>query len=106
MAPPFPLSNRVTDVKPGCKIQRLAPTLREVADLVCARTKEREYFQTCIVGHVNCCLQCGPALSLLQPTTSKPDNLRKKTGPVARAAVVSIHVWSGNGTPLSLIQQK
>ncbi|GFO46983.1 hypothetical protein PoB_007348800 [Plakobranchus ocellatus] len=39
MAPPFPLSNRASDVRPGCRIQRIAPTLRQVADLVCARTK-------------------------------------------------------------------
>ncbi|GFO07912.1 hypothetical protein PoB_003441700 [Plakobranchus ocellatus] len=52
--------NKATDVRPGCKTQRIAPTLRQVADLVCTRTKEREYFKTCIVGHVNCCLQCGP----------------------------------------------
>ncbi|GFN88445.1 hypothetical protein PoB_001495100 [Plakobranchus ocellatus] len=61
---PFPLSNRATDVRPGCKTQRITPTLRQVADLVCARIKEREYFKTCIVGHVNCCLQCGPTLKL------------------------------------------
>ncbi|GFO18928.1 hypothetical protein PoB_004543300 [Plakobranchus ocellatus] len=54
-----------TDVRPGCKTQRIAPTLRQVADLVCARTKEREYFKTCIVGCVNCCLQCGPTLTVL-----------------------------------------
>ncbi|GFN94942.1 hypothetical protein PoB_002144800 [Plakobranchus ocellatus] len=64
MASPFPLSNRATDVTSGCKTQRIAPTLRQVADLVCARTREREYFKTCIVGHVNCCLQCGPTLKL------------------------------------------
>ncbi|GFO29349.1 hypothetical protein PoB_005585400 [Plakobranchus ocellatus] len=64
-APPFPLSNRVTDVRPGCKTQRIALTLGQVADLMCARTKEREYFKTCIVGHVNCCPQCGPTLSLV-----------------------------------------
>ncbi|GFO06942.1 hypothetical protein PoB_003344700 [Plakobranchus ocellatus] len=58
----FPLSNRATDVRPGCKTQRIAHTLRQVADLVCALTKEREYFKTCLVGHVNCCLQCGPTL--------------------------------------------
>ncbi|GFN93993.1 hypothetical protein PoB_002049900 [Plakobranchus ocellatus] len=29
---------------------------------MCARIKEREYFKTCIVGHVNCCLQCAPTL--------------------------------------------
>ncbi|GFO40498.1 hypothetical protein PoB_006700300 [Plakobranchus ocellatus] len=63
MAPPFPLSNRATDVRPGCKTQRIAPTLRQVADLVCAPTNEREYFKTCIVGHVNCCLQCAPTLT-------------------------------------------
>ncbi|GFO24922.1 hypothetical protein PoB_005142700 [Plakobranchus ocellatus] len=43
MATPFPLSNRATDVKPGCKTQRITPTLRQVADLVCARTTEKEY---------------------------------------------------------------
>ncbi|GFN76534.1 ubiquitin carboxyl-terminal hydrolase 38-like [Plakobranchus ocellatus] len=62
MAPLFPLSDRASDVRPGCKTQRIAPTLRQVADLVCARIKEREYFKTCIVGHVNCCLQCGLSL--------------------------------------------
>ncbi|GFO13752.1 hypothetical protein PoB_004025700 [Plakobranchus ocellatus] len=62
-APPFPLSDRAADVRPGCKTQRIAPTLRQVADLMCVGTKEREYFKTCIVGHVNCCLQCGPTLS-------------------------------------------
>ncbi|GFO49171.1 hypothetical protein PoB_007567600 [Plakobranchus ocellatus] len=43
MASPFPLSDRATDVRPGCKTQRIAPTLRQVADLVCAPTKETEY---------------------------------------------------------------
>ncbi|GFO20678.1 hypothetical protein PoB_004718300 [Plakobranchus ocellatus] len=60
MAALFPLSNRATDVRPGCKTQRIAQTLRQVADLMCARIKERDYFKTCIVGHVNCCLQCRP----------------------------------------------
>ncbi|GFO46362.1 LOW QUALITY PROTEIN: protein canopy homolog 2-like, partial [Plakobranchus ocellatus] len=64
MAPPFPLSNRATDIRPGCKTQRIVLTLQQVADLVCTRTKERKYFKTCIVGHVNCCLQCGPTLRL------------------------------------------
>ncbi|GFO03731.1 hypothetical protein PoB_003023600 [Plakobranchus ocellatus] len=63
MAPPFPLSNRAADVRPGCKIQRIALTLQQVADLVCACTKETEYFQTCIVGPVNCCLQCERSVS-------------------------------------------
>ncbi|GFN93605.1 hypothetical protein PoB_002011100 [Plakobranchus ocellatus] len=62
MAPPFSLSDRAADVRPGGKTQWIALTLRQVADLLCARTKEREYFKTCIVGHVNCCLQCGPTL--------------------------------------------
>ncbi|GFO41291.1 hypothetical protein PoB_006779600 [Plakobranchus ocellatus] len=62
MAPPFPLSDRASDVRPGCKTQRIVPTLRQVADLMCARIKEREYFKTNIVGHVNCCLQCAPTL--------------------------------------------
>ncbi|GFO01409.1 hypothetical protein PoB_002791400 [Plakobranchus ocellatus] len=62
MAAPFPLSDRASDVKPGCKTRRIAPTLRQVADLMCARYNEREYFKTCIVGHVNCCLQCGRTL--------------------------------------------
>ncbi|GFN95576.1 hypothetical protein PoB_002208200 [Plakobranchus ocellatus] len=64
MAAPFPLSDRASDVRPGCKTQRIAPTPRQVADLVCVRIKEREYFKTCIVGHVNCCLQCAPTLRL------------------------------------------
>ncbi|GFO49455.1 phospholipase a2 [Plakobranchus ocellatus] len=46
MAAPFPLSDRASDVRPGCKTQRIAPTLRQVADLVCARIKDREYFKT------------------------------------------------------------
>ncbi|GFO32876.1 hypothetical protein PoB_005938100 [Plakobranchus ocellatus] len=54
---------RDIDVRPGCKTQRIAPTLRQVADLVCARTKEREYCKTCIAGHMNCCFQCGPTLT-------------------------------------------
>ncbi|GFN94783.1 hypothetical protein PoB_002128900 [Plakobranchus ocellatus] len=66
IALPFPLSDRASDVKPGCKTQRIAPTLRQVADLLCARIKEREYFKTCIVGHVNCCLQCAPTLRLIK----------------------------------------
>ncbi|GFO38225.1 hypothetical protein PoB_006473000 [Plakobranchus ocellatus] len=63
IAAPFPLSDRASDVRPGCKTQRIAPTLRQVADLMCARIKEREYFKTRIVGHVNCCLQCGSTLT-------------------------------------------
>ncbi|GFO09167.1 hypothetical protein PoB_003567200 [Plakobranchus ocellatus] len=63
MASPLLLSNRATDIRPGCKTQRIAPTLRQIADWVCAPTKEREYYKTCIVGHVNCCLQCGPTLT-------------------------------------------
>ncbi|GFO17290.1 hypothetical protein PoB_004379500 [Plakobranchus ocellatus] len=51
MAAPFPLSDRASDVRPGCKTQRIAPTLPQVADLMGARIKEREYFKTCIVGH-------------------------------------------------------
>ncbi|GFO13875.1 hypothetical protein PoB_004038000 [Plakobranchus ocellatus] len=35
--------------------------MKVAADLVCARTKETEYFQTFIVGHVNCCFQCHTA---------------------------------------------
>ncbi|GFO01389.1 hypothetical protein PoB_002789400 [Plakobranchus ocellatus] len=89
MEAPFPLSEGASDVRPGCKTQRIAPTLRQVADFMCARIKEREYFKTCIVGHVNCCLQCGPTLTVLYPTTSWPDNLRNKTGLVVRAATVS-----------------
>ncbi|GFO09840.1 hypothetical protein PoB_003634500 [Plakobranchus ocellatus] len=112
MAPPFPLSNRATDVRPGCKTQRIASAIRQVADLVCARTKEREHFKTCIVGHVNCCLQCertltatsvpqvshdksrrlqcGPTLITVRHSiTSWPDNLRNKTVLVVRAATVS-----------------
>ncbi|GFN80505.1 hypothetical protein PoB_000701100 [Plakobranchus ocellatus] len=66
IAPPFPLPDRASDVRPGCKTQKIAPTLRQVADLLmCARMKEREYFKTCIVGHVNCCLQCAPTLRSL-----------------------------------------
>ncbi|GFO03730.1 hypothetical protein PoB_003023500 [Plakobranchus ocellatus] len=44
MASPFALSNRAADVRPGCKTRRIAPTLRQVTDLVYARTSE--YFQT------------------------------------------------------------
>ncbi|GFN96224.1 hypothetical protein PoB_002273000 [Plakobranchus ocellatus] len=104
MAPPFPLSNKATDVRPGCKTQRIAPTLQQVADFVSALTKEREYFKTCIVGHVNCCLQCVPTLTLLYPTTSYPDNLRNSTGLVVRAATVSRIMRGHVMAPLSLIQ--
>ncbi|GFN93992.1 hypothetical protein PoB_002049800 [Plakobranchus ocellatus] len=72
MAAPFPLSDRATDVRPGCKTQRIAPTLQQVADLMCARIKEREYFKTCIVGHVDCCLQCGPTLRLASVMRASP----------------------------------
>ncbi|GFN87880.1 hypothetical protein PoB_001438600 [Plakobranchus ocellatus] len=54
MAPPFPLSDKATDVRPGCKTQKIAPMLRQVADLVCDR---------CIVGHVNACLSVGLRLN-------------------------------------------
>ncbi|GFO47708.1 hypothetical protein PoB_007421300 [Plakobranchus ocellatus] len=58
------MTSRVaSSVGPGCKTQRIAPTLRQVAGLLCAGTKEREYFKTCIVRHVYCCLQCGPTLT-------------------------------------------
>ncbi|GFN80799.1 hypothetical protein PoB_000730500 [Plakobranchus ocellatus] len=86
MAPPFPLSNKATDVRPGCKTQRIASTLRQVANLVCARIKEREYFKTCIVGHVNCCLQCGltlTATSVLQVSHGK--SRRLQCGPTLTA---------------------
>ncbi|GFN91941.1 hypothetical protein PoB_001844700 [Plakobranchus ocellatus] len=43
IAAPFPLSDRASDVRPGCKTQRIAPTLRQVADLMCARIKERVF---------------------------------------------------------------
>ncbi|GFO05399.1 hypothetical protein PoB_003190400 [Plakobranchus ocellatus] len=63
---------RASDVRPGCKTQRIAPTIEQVADLVCARTKEREYFKTCtcIVGHVNCCLQCATLFRSSSPAFS------------------------------------
>ncbi|GFO50678.1 hypothetical protein PoB_007718300 [Plakobranchus ocellatus] len=86
---PFPLSNRVTDVRLGCKTQRIASTLRQAADLVFTRTKEREYFKTYIVGHVNSCLLCGPTLTVRYSPTSLPDNLCKKTGLVFQVATVS-----------------
>ncbi|GFO39095.1 histone-lysine N-methyltransferase SETMAR [Plakobranchus ocellatus] len=34
MARPFPLSSRTTDVRPGCKPQRIAPTLRKDESLI------------------------------------------------------------------------
>ncbi|GFO03022.1 hypothetical protein PoB_002952700 [Plakobranchus ocellatus] len=71
MATPFPLSNSATDVRPGWKTQRIAPAPRQVADLVCARIKEREYYKTCIVGQMNCCLQCGPTLTCRWTAHSK-----------------------------------
>ncbi|GFN92162.1 lipoyltransferase 1, mitochondrial [Plakobranchus ocellatus] len=55
---------RTSDVRPGGKTQRIAPTLQQAADLVCTHTKERECFKTCIVGHVNCCLQIEPTLTM------------------------------------------
>ncbi|GFO49384.1 hypothetical protein PoB_007588900 [Plakobranchus ocellatus] len=88
MVPPFPLSDRASDVRLGCKTQRIAPTLRQVADLMCARIKKREYFKTCIVGHVNCCLQCGPTLtatSVLQVSHDK--SRRLQCGPTLSASL-------------------
>ncbi|GFO37732.1 hypothetical protein PoB_006423700 [Plakobranchus ocellatus] len=81
---PFPLSNRAIDIRPGCKTQRIAPMFRQVADLVCTRTKETEYFQTCIVGHMNCCLQCGLSVSLTiackpQHDTAQYNTVAKET---------------------------
>ncbi|GFN76533.1 hypothetical protein PoB_000303900 [Plakobranchus ocellatus] len=35
------------------------------AVLVCSRPKKLEYFKTCIVGDMNCCLQCALDLSHL-----------------------------------------
>ncbi|GFO48680.1 hypothetical protein PoB_007518500 [Plakobranchus ocellatus] len=67
MVAPFPLSNRATDVRPGCKTQRIAPTLRQDGSgsrLGVLSLKELEFFQTCIVGHLNCCLQYGLGLTL------------------------------------------
>ncbi|GFO43061.1 hypothetical protein PoB_006956600 [Plakobranchus ocellatus] len=96
MTPPFPLYNRGTDVRPGCKTQRIASTLRHVADLVCARTKEREYFKTCIVRHdvVNCCLQCGSTLTVTSVLQVSHDKSRRfQCGPTLR-----LRIWS----PLAL----
>ncbi|GFO42056.1 hypothetical protein PoB_006856100 [Plakobranchus ocellatus] len=45
MAPRSPLSNRATDVRPGYKAQKVAPSLRQAADSLCASTKERRVFQ-------------------------------------------------------------
>ncbi|GFO19111.1 hypothetical protein PoB_004561600 [Plakobranchus ocellatus] len=103
MAPLFPLSNRVTDVRPGCKTQRIAPTLRHVADLMCTGTKERQYYKTCIVGHVNCCLQCGPSLTVRYPPTSSLIMcVTRLASYFARRRSVA-YAWSRNGTlfPLS-----
>ncbi|GFO01188.1 hypothetical protein PoB_002769300 [Plakobranchus ocellatus] len=61
MALPFPLSDRATDVRPGCKTQRITPTS---CRLDVRSYQRKRVFQTCIVGHVNCCLQCGPTLRL------------------------------------------
>ncbi|GFO16095.1 hypothetical protein PoB_004260000 [Plakobranchus ocellatus] len=85
MAAPFPLSDRASDVRPGCKTQRIAPTLRQVADLMCAHIKEREYFKTCIVGHVNCCLQCAPTLTATSVLQVSHDKLRRlQCGPTRK----------------------
>ncbi|GFN84717.1 hypothetical protein PoB_001122300 [Plakobranchus ocellatus] len=59
MAPHFSLSSRATDVRP--KDNSDAPTSSRLG---VRSSKEREYFKTCIVGHVNCCLQCGSTLNL------------------------------------------
>ncbi|GFN87553.1 reverse transcriptase and recombinase [Plakobranchus ocellatus] len=94
MAAPFPLSDRASDVRPGCKTQRIAPTLRQVADLVCARIKEREYFKTCIVGHVNCCLQCAPTLNRVVELLSSSSS--DHTGKRLHAALSEGEVSSPN----------
>ncbi|GFN88490.1 hypothetical protein PoB_001499600 [Plakobranchus ocellatus] len=75
MALPFPLSNRATDVRPGCKTQSIAPTPRPGV----RSHQRREYSKTCIVGHVNCCIQCGPTLtatSVLQVSHDKSRRLQ------------------------------
>ncbi|GFO34039.1 hypothetical protein PoB_006054400 [Plakobranchus ocellatus] len=66
MAPLFPSSYRATDVRAGCKTLRIAPTLRQDESrsrLGCSHTKEmRVFLQTCLVRHVNRCLQFRPEL--------------------------------------------
>ncbi|GFO42198.1 hypothetical protein PoB_006870300 [Plakobranchus ocellatus] len=104
MAAPFPLSDRASDVRPGCKTQRIAPTLRQVADLMCARIKEREYFKTCIVGHVNCCLQCAPTLTLLKTITSVIPCVTRVVSLLARQRPVELCVVA-SWHPSFLIQQ-
>ncbi|GFO03769.1 hypothetical protein PoB_003027400 [Plakobranchus ocellatus] len=75
MADPFLLSDRASDVRTGCKTQRIAPTLRQVADLVC------------IVGHVNCCLQCGPTLIATSVLRVSHDKSRRlQCGPTLTVA--------------------
>ncbi|GFN79925.1 hypothetical protein PoB_000643100 [Plakobranchus ocellatus] len=76
----LPLKKRATDVRLGCETQRIAPTLRQIADLVCARTKEREYLKTCTVGHVNCCSSVG--LRLISRDISTSQALPKDLHPV------------------------
>ncbi|GFO34256.1 hypothetical protein PoB_006076100 [Plakobranchus ocellatus] len=95
MAALFPLSDRASDVRPGCKTQRIAPTLRQVADLMCARIKEREYFKTCIVGHVNCCLQCGPTLTATSVLHVSHDKSRRlQCGPTYNYTVLILYLIS------------
>ncbi|GFN96250.1 hypothetical protein PoB_002275600 [Plakobranchus ocellatus] len=63
MASPFPLSKRFADARPGCKTQKIAPTLRQEGSRsrlgVLSPKKKLEHFKTSIVGLVKCCLQCG-----------------------------------------------
>ncbi|GFO13148.1 hypothetical protein PoB_003965300 [Plakobranchus ocellatus] len=96
MAALYPLSDRASDVRPGCKTQRIAPTLRQVADFMCARMKEREYFKTFIVGHVNCCLQCAPTLTTRRVCTAAAYDL----GPISFGFVLvrsALFAWVGGG---------
>ncbi|GFO04315.1 histone-lysine N-methyltransferase SETMAR [Plakobranchus ocellatus] len=110
MALPFPLSNRASDVRPGCKTHRTASTLRQMADLVCASPKEREYFKTCIVGHVNCCLQCGPTLMLFEksiflfgfPERKQDGSTTSKAGKVVHVPPASYAVGARPGSGASL----
>ncbi|GFO18571.1 hypothetical protein PoB_004507600 [Plakobranchus ocellatus] len=38
--------------------------MKIAADLTCSHTKETRVFESCIVGHVNCCLQFGLSLRM------------------------------------------
>ncbi|GFN80730.1 hypothetical protein PoB_000723600 [Plakobranchus ocellatus] len=85
MAPHFPLSNKGADVRPGCKTQRIAPTLRQDGSrsrLGVLSPKETRILQN---------MYCWPR-EMLPPVLARPEsvgNSRPEHLPKGEFAVVT-----------------